>query len=190
MVTRSRVLCGVVLLASAEVVPAADLPVVDLSNETDRQVVVAAGTAETYQGHPTTLLMPDGRTLFCVWCVGHGGPGGPMARSDDGGKTWERLDDRLPEGYASHHNCPSIYRIVDGKGKARLWVFTARKGRSRELTEMMPAIMSDDDGRTWSEPRDTPWGLSGDHRPGPEKHSVVSARFTLDETDALAKRAR
>ena len=43
-----------------------------------------------YQGHPTTLLMPDGRTIFAVWCINRGGAAGPMARSDDGGLTWTR----------------------------------------------------------------------------------------------------
>ena len=73
----------------------ADLPVIDLSGETQRQVVIAAGTPEVYQGHPTTTLMPDGKTMFAVWCINHGGKAGPMARSDDGGKTWTRLDDKL-----------------------------------------------------------------------------------------------
>ena len=146
---RPLFLSGVVLLASAA--HAADLTVVDLSKDARRQVVVAAGNATTYQGHPTTLLMPDGRTMFCVWSVGHGGPAGPMARSDDGGTTWERLDDRLPKGYAIHRNCPSIYRIVDAAGKARLWIYSARKGKPSDPQEMMPAIMSEDDGATWKE---------------------------------------
>ena len=45
----------------------AALPVVDLSGDTNRQVVIAAGTGKVYQGHPTTLLMPDGKTIFAVW---------------------------------------------------------------------------------------------------------------------------
>ncbi len=77
----------------------AKLPVVDLSGETERQVVIAEGTAELYQGHPTTVLMPDGKTIFAVWCINHGGKAGPMARSQDGGRTWTRLDDRLPPGF-------------------------------------------------------------------------------------------
>ncbi|MCX6954059.1 MAG: hypothetical protein NTV51_18065, partial [Verrucomicrobia bacterium] len=40
---------------------------VDLSRDTARQVVVAQGTAEIYQGHPTTVLLPDGKTMYCVW---------------------------------------------------------------------------------------------------------------------------
>lgn len=115
----------------------------DLTGESCRQVVIAQGTAEIYQGHPTTLLMPDGRTLYCVWTYGHGGPCGPMARSSDGGRTWERLDDRLPAGYAEYRNCPSIYRLVDPDGKARIWVLAAQPD--------MPRIVSEDDGETWRE---------------------------------------
>lgn len=142
---------GVVLLVGAVTARGADLPVVDLADETDRQIVVAAGSPQVYQGHPTTLLMPDGRTIFCVWSVGHGGPAGPMARSDDGGRTWERIDDRLPKGYSAHRNCPSLYRIVDPQGTARLWVFSAWRGNGNEAAASMPAIVSEDDGRTWRE---------------------------------------
>ena len=62
---------------------AQDLPCVDISGETHRHVIIAQGTRDIYQGHPTTLLMPDNKTMFCVWTYGHGGPCGPMARSDD-----------------------------------------------------------------------------------------------------------
>jgi hypothetical protein len=33
-----------------------NLPLIDLSGQKERQVVVGAGTEATYQGHPTTLL--------------------------------------------------------------------------------------------------------------------------------------
>ena len=127
--------------ANAEEVPR--LPIVDISQDVDRQVVIAAGTEETYQGHPTTLLMPDGKTMFAVWCLGHGGFAGPMARSDDGGSNWARLDDTLPTGFKKHGNCPSIYRLVDPAGKERLWVFSA--------APLMPRIMSEDGGKVWNE---------------------------------------
>ncbi len=128
---------------------AARLPVVDLSRDAARQTVVAAGETNLYQGHPTTVSLPDGRTIFCVWCVNHGGAAGPMARSGHGGRTWMRLDDRLPEGYRTHQNCPSIYRLVDAQGKGRLWVWSAAKGTRQG--EPMPSIMSEDDGQTWRE---------------------------------------
>lgn len=126
----------------------AAFPVVDLSGETSRQVIVAEGTPEVYQGHPTTVLMPDGKTIFAVWCINHGGKAGPMARSDDGGKTWTRLDDRMPPGFSKHENCPSIYRLVGPEGKERLWVFSAWIGR---FGLPMPSIMSEDGGQSWKE---------------------------------------
>lgn len=126
------------------------LPVVDISGDTGRQVVIAAGTETVYQGHPTTLLMPDGKTMFAVWCIGHGGHAGPMARSDDGGLTWTRLDDRLPKGFQNHGNCPSIYRLADPQGRERLWVFSAQP--------KMPRIVSEDGGKTWREMK--PLGLT------------------------------
>ena len=75
-----------VLLGFASSAEAAPLPLVDLSGDSARQVVIASGTPEIYQGHPTTVLLPDGKTMFCVWTLGHGGGCGPMKRSDDGGK--------------------------------------------------------------------------------------------------------
>jgi len=121
-----------------------DLPIIDISRDTTRQVVIAEGTEEVYQGHPTTVLLPDGKTIYCVWSIGHGGFAGPMAVSHDGGLTWERLDDTLPEGFTKHKNCPSIYRMVNKKtNKSRLWVFSAKPD--------MPRIMSEDGGKTWTE---------------------------------------
>jgi len=119
------------------------LPVVDISKDTGRHVIIAKGTEKIYQGHPTTLLMSDGKTIFAVWCIGHGGHAGPMARSDDGGLSWTRVDDELPEGFSRHWNCPSIYRMVDPQGQERLWVFSARPN--------MPRIVSEDGGKTWQE---------------------------------------
>lgn len=137
------------VIASLAAADSPDLPFVDLSGDTARQVVVAAGSETVYQGHPTTLLMPDGKTIFAVWCINHGGAAGPMARSDDGGRTWTRLDDRLPPAFSTHQNCPSIYRLVAPDGRARLWVFSAARGT--RAGPGMPRIMSEDDGRTWRE---------------------------------------
>lgn len=133
---------AVSLTAMAQEVP--DLPVVDISGDTARHVVIAAGTEEVYQGHPTTLLLPDGKTMFCVWSINHGGPAGPMAVSRDAGISWTRLDNTLPPGFKDHKNCPSIYRMIDMQtGKVRLWVFSAWPD--------MPRIMSEDGGKTWTE---------------------------------------
>lgn len=123
---------------------------VDLSGDVWRQSIVARGSESVYNGHPTTVLMADGRTMFCVWTYGHGGACGPMAKSGDGGRTWERVDDRLPAGYGAHRNCPSIYRLAGPDGRERLWVFSAHP--------YMPRIVSEDEGETWREAQ--PLGLA------------------------------
>src|SRR5688572_20624060 len=89
---------------AAEKTPTQSLPpTVDLSSETSRHIIVAQGTEQIYQGHPTTVLLPDGKTMFCVWTLGHGGVCGPMKRSDDGGRTWSELLP-TPENWAATRN--------------------------------------------------------------------------------------
>ncbi len=134
---------------------------IDLSEDTQRQIVVARGSPEPgeYHAHPTTAMLADNKTMFCVWNIGHGGHAGPMARSDDAGLTWTRMDDVLPPNYVNFKNCPSIYRITDPQGKERLWVFAARTLTDRENPKpvegrhqgFMPRIVSEDDGKTWRE---------------------------------------
>jgi len=147
------------LLATCWLVRAGDaLPLVDLSGETNRHVIVAAGTEKVYQGHPTTVMTADGR-IIAVWCTPHGGWCGPAAESSDGGKSWTRIDDRFPASFKRHVNCPSVYRLVGPDGKARLWVWSQVKmppdakdhWDRRERGEPMPSVMSEDEGRTWKE---------------------------------------
>jgi len=142
--------CGAFLVAMAcsasGIADMPDLPTVDISEDVARQTVIAAGTPDLYQGHPTTILQPDG-SVVAVWSVGHGGHAGPMAISDDGGRSWTRVDKRLPETFQQHWNCPSIYRLGDPAGKDRLWVYSARHAKGG----WMPGIVSEDGGRSWQE---------------------------------------
>jgi hypothetical protein len=131
------------------------LPTVDLSADVARQVVVAQGTADVYQGHPTTILMPDGRTIYCVWTIGHGGPLGPLKRSDDGGKTWSDLLE-VPKSWPTTRNCPTIYRLKNPQGVERLVVYA---GQGAGLASEMHVSYSTDEGKTWSEMKST--GLDG-----------------------------
>ncbi len=134
---------------------------VDLSGDIKRQIVIARGSPEpgAYHAHPTTAMLADNKTIFCVWNIGHGGHAGPMARSDDAGITWKRIDDALPPNFVNFKNCPSIYRLTDPRGKERLWVFAARTLTDHEnaqpiegrLQGFMPRIVSEDDGKTWRE---------------------------------------
>ncbi len=141
---QTLLICLPLFLCTAVAMESADLPVVDISDDVSRHVVIAAGTENVYQGHPTTVLLPDGKTVYCAWSTGHGGPAGAMAVSRDAGLTWSRLDNTLPPGFRKHRNCPSLYRMMDMKtGQVRLWVFSAYPN--------MPRIMSEDGGRTWTE---------------------------------------
>ena len=136
------------------------VPVVDISGETERQVIVAEGTADRYEGHPTTLLADDGKTMFCVWTAGHGGPCGQMARSDDGGLTWTRLDALLPEAYrTTHRNCPTLQKIKGPDGKTRYFIFSNKyapddphaMSAERPNGLGLGIICSEDGGANWRE---------------------------------------
>ena len=112
-----------------------DLPIKDVSEfDGAQQVVIAQGTKTVYQGHPTSVLFPDGKTILCVWTAGHGGHAGPAALSSDGGKTWTRVDERFPAEYQTHVNCPSVYRLVNADGKAFVWVFSAQPKIARVVS--------------------------------------------------------
>ena len=144
----------------------ATLTWLDISGETNRHVFVAQGTKEISCGHPTTVLMGDHKTMFAVWTNGHGAGCGPMARSDDGGLTWTRLDDSLPPNYSNHQNCPSLYRLVDPQGKERLWVFSALSSKAPQDSPnkrgWIPRLLSEDGGKTWTE--EMPLSPRGDSR--------------------------
>ncbi|MFN9917368.1 MAG: hypothetical protein ACK53L_32575 [Pirellulaceae bacterium] len=91
----------------------------DLSDDPERQIVIARGSPkpDEYHAHPTTAMLAVNKTIFCVWNIGHGGHAGPMARSDDVGLSWTRVDDAFPPNYVNFKNCPSIYRLTDPQGK-------------------------------------------------------------------------
>lgn len=121
--------------------PGHSLPVVDLASETARQVVVDRDP-EQYLGHPTTVLLEDGRTLVCVYPLGHGQGGIVMKRSTDGGLTWsERLP--TPASWTTSREVPTIHRVVDAGGTRRLILWSG----------LWPArlAVSEDDGASWSE---------------------------------------
>ena len=134
------------------------IPTVDISAQTERHVIIAQGTETEWQGHPHTLLMPDGKTIFCVWqgrrdgSAKHGGPVGYLKRSNDGGLTWGDYI-KVPSNWLeTGRGHPTIHRLVDAEGFARLFVFC----RDTERTTFLQAV-SVDKGETWSEMR--PIGL-------------------------------
>lgn len=117
------------------------IPTLDLSGDTHRQVIVDREAGQ-YLGHPTTVLLEDGRTLLCVYPKGHGRGAIVYKRSLDGGRTWsERLP--TPASWATSLEVPTLHRVVDAAGTKRLILWSG----------LYPARMavSEDDGQTWSE---------------------------------------
>jgi len=124
------------------------IPLVDLSAETARQVIVDREQGQ-YLGHPTTLLLEDGKTILCVYPKGHGRGGIVYKRSADGGLTWgERLP--TPENWSTSQETPTLHRVIDKSGKKRIVLFSG-------LYPIRSAI-SEDDGASW-----TPLAPIGDY---------------------------
>ena len=121
------------------------IPCIDLSEDTERHVIVAQGTPADYKGHPTTLLMPDNKTIFCVYPLGHGGPAAVLRRSDDEGLTWSKPLD-VPANWRESNNCPALYLFLGPDGVERLFVFEGN-GKMRQS-------VSSDGGERWSPMRE------------------------------------
>ena len=127
-----------------------NLPWADFSGRTDHHVVIAAGTPDNYNGHPTTVLMEDGKTMVCTWSEGHGGKAAYIGFSYDGGITWQTS--AAPKEWKGLVNCPSLYRLTDKKGKERLFVFACIQGD--QPYRNMGYSVSEDGGKTWSPVKD------------------------------------
>ncbi len=116
------------------------IPVIDLSQDSTRQVIVDREEG-VYLGHPTTVLLEDNRTIIAVYPKGHGRGAIIMKRSNDGGLTWsERLP--VPENWATSKETPTIHRVWDSSGRRRLILFSG-------LYPIRMAV-SEDDGITWT----------------------------------------
>ncbi|RBP43723.1 BNR repeat protein [Roseimicrobium gellanilyticum] len=121
--------------------PGYTIPIVDISGEKERQVVVDKEPGQ-YLGHPTTLLLEDNKTMLIVYPKGHGRGAIVYKRSTDGGLTWsERLP--TPKNWETSLEVPTLHRVVDAAGKKRIIMFSGLYPIRMAVTE--------DDGVNWSE---------------------------------------
>ncbi|MBN1420561.1 MAG: exo-alpha-sialidase [Planctomycetes bacterium] len=138
METLSAAIAGVILAAAA---PAEGLRLIDLTEQTHRQVIVDREKGQ-YLGHPTTVLLEDGKTMLCVYPKGHGRGAIVYKRSSDAGLTWsERLP--TPPSWATSLEVPTLHRVIGPDGKRRIILFSGLHPVRMAVTE--------DDGATWSE---------------------------------------
>jgi len=116
------------------------IPLIDLSNEIHRQVIVDQEEGQ-YLGHPSTVLLEDGKTILCVYPKGHGKGSIVYKKSTDGGLTWsERLP--TPSNWKTSKEVPTIHRVLDKNKNKRLILWSG----------LYPAriSISENDGDTWS----------------------------------------
>lgn len=121
------------------------IPTLDISTDSDRHTVIAQGTPEIRHGHPNTILMPDGKTMFVIWTLGHGGPCELLKKSVDEGRTWSEML-KVPDNWKQHANCPPLYLLPDKQGKERLFTFVNRGPYGYKMYRSN----SEDGGNTWT----------------------------------------
>jgi len=125
------------------------LPTIDISEDAKRQVIVDKDP-NRYFGHPSTLLMPDGKTMYCAYALNHGGPPLFYKVSRDGGLTWS---DHLPAPPGSDKlgNCPFLQRLKAPDGTWRLFSFVGGDDHKADATWQSH---STDGGKTWTPMKD------------------------------------
>jgi len=133
------------------------IPQIDLDNHTDLQVVVDKDPVE-YFGHPSSVLLDDGKTITMMYLNGHAYGEPRWQRSYDGGLTWTghlqvpdqwnqtpAYDDPAIRMKTPFSEIPTLYRFQDVPGVDRICMYTGRYPSRYALSE--------DGGASWSELR-------------------------------------
>ncbi|MBK8180198.1 MAG: exo-alpha-sialidase [Planctomycetes bacterium] len=106
------------------------------------RLVVVDRDPNQYLGHPSTVLLGDGRSLLVAYPKGHGKGAIVLRRSSDGGATWS-APLATPKSWETSQETPTLFRVQAGAGKHRLLLFSG----------LAPIRMarSEDEGASWSE---------------------------------------
>ena len=124
------------------------IPMVDLMKEDSLFTTVER--RPSYLGHPSTVLLRDGKTLVVAYPDGHGRGNLILRRSIDAGASWQSL----PVKAQRVEETPVLYRLDLPAGRERILLVTCQPSKS--IIEWM---WSDDRGDTWSERQQ--WKLEG-----------------------------
>ena len=133
------------------------IPQIDLDGRRDLQVFVARDSTE-YFGHPSSVLLDDGKTITMMYLNGHAYGEPRWQRSYDGGLTWSghlplpgqwfevpQYDDPAIRLKTPFSETPTLYRFPDVPGVDRVCMYTGRYPSRYALSE--------DGGASWSELR-------------------------------------
>lgn len=149
-----RIPCLIALFSLSPLAVAEDvrrdysIPMLDLTKEDSLFSTVER--RKGYLGHPSTVLMRDGKTLLVAYPDGHGRGNLILRRSTDSGVTWKPVEiaaQRVEE-------TPILYRLDLPGGGERILLTTCRPRQT-----VMEWMWSDDGGNTWSERQS--WRLEG-----------------------------
>jgi hypothetical protein len=105
---------------------------------------------EGYLGHPSTVLLRDGKTLLVAYPDGHGRGNLILRRSTDAGRTWKAVAiaaQRVEE-------TPVLYRLDLPGGGERILLVTCQPRQN-----VLEWMWSDDRGDNWSARQS--WNLDG-----------------------------
>ncbi len=124
------------------------IPQVDLNDRKDLQTAITPSNGK-YWGHPSSVLLEDGKTMIMMYLDGHARAKLYWKKSFDGGRTWtdhlpvpEGWNDLLPGCKTAFMEVPILYRMTDPAGKERIQMFTG--------VPFIRRAYSEDDGKTWS----------------------------------------
>lgn len=124
------------------------IPMLDLAK--DDSLFTTVERRKGYLGHPSTVLMRDGKTLLVAYPDGHGRGNLILRRSSDAGSNWKPVEitpQRVEE-------TPVLYRLDLPNKRERVLLVTCQPRKN-----ILEWMWSDDAGDTWSERRS--WKLEG-----------------------------